>query len=250
MSDVFLVLGPVAFNDFEIPERIVFGGAQRLAVHKLPGGLRVIDALGRDDRELSWSGIFTGSNATERARLLDVLRVQGTVLPLTWDVFFYSVVIAAFEAEYRHGWWIPYRLTCTVLSDEATAAIESNASAAGQALSDLGSAAQLTSGAGIDLSAVQAAAAVAGATTPTTEAYAEAVSMVNQAQTLIGTGITGAEAQLAPIITGETIPGTSYAAAGVAALSSATSATGQLAALTAAMGYVSRTVTNLKNAGK
>lgn len=28
MSDVVLVLGPVAFSDFEIPERIQFGGAQ------------------------------------------------------------------------------------------------------------------------------------------------------------------------------------------------------------------------------
>lgn len=88
MPDVVLVLGPVAFADFEIPERIAFGGTQRLAVHKLPGGLRVIDALGRDDRELTWSGIFAGPDATARSRLLDLLRARGAVLPLTWDVFF------------------------------------------------------------------------------------------------------------------------------------------------------------------
>jgi hypothetical protein len=58
MSDIVLVLGPVAFSDFEDPERIRFGGAQRLAVHKLPGGARVIDALGPDDTEIGWSGIF------------------------------------------------------------------------------------------------------------------------------------------------------------------------------------------------
>lgn len=59
MSDIVLVLGPIAFADFEIPERIRFGGNQRLAVHQLPGGRRVVDALGRDDGEICWSGVFT-----------------------------------------------------------------------------------------------------------------------------------------------------------------------------------------------
>src|SRR5690242_17085448 len=86
MSDIVLVLGPVAFSDFEVPERIRFGGAQRLTVHKLPGGARVIDALGPDDTELGWSGIFAGPDATERALLLDQLRVRGAVLPLkSWN---------------------------------------------------------------------------------------------------------------------------------------------------------------------
>ena len=247
MSEVVLVLGPVAFAAFEIPERIVFGGAQRLAVHKLPGGLRVIDALGRDDRELTWSGFFAGPDATGRARLLDVLRAQGAVLPLTWDVFFYSVVIASFDAEYRHGWWIPYRLTCTVLSDEAEAAIDPVTSVAAQALSDLGAAAGLAKGAGIDLSGVQTALTAPGATISNTLAYAAAQSMVDRAQMLVGNGIAGAEAQLVPIATA--IPlGPGSAAAGIAALGSATIVAGQLGALTAAKGYVGRTATNLANA--
>lgn len=246
MSEVVLVLGPVAFADFEIPERIVFGGAQRLAVHKLPGGLRVIDALGRDDRELTWSGIFAGPDATERARLLDVLRVQEAVLPLTWDVFFYSVVITSFDAEYCHGWWIPYRLGCTVLSDEAEAAIDPVVSLGVQALADLVTAAGLASGVGIDLSAARAALAVAGATTPNTLAYAAAQSMVDRAQMMVGDGIAGAEARLIPAAA---IPlGAGSAATGIAALGSVTSAAGQLGALAGARGYVGRAAANLSNA--
>ena len=37
----YLLLGPVLFQDFELPERISWGGKQRLTVHRLPGGTRV-----------------------------------------------------------------------------------------------------------------------------------------------------------------------------------------------------------------
>ena len=63
MADVTLLLGPVAFQDFEVPCGVNFGGRQRLALHRLPGGSRVIDALGRDDAQISFSGIFSGSDA-------------------------------------------------------------------------------------------------------------------------------------------------------------------------------------------
>src|SRR5438105_1927567 len=118
MADIALVLGPVILQDFEVSSGVAFGGKQRLAVHNLPGGGRVNDALGRDDAEISISGIFAGSDATVRARLLDQLRVDGQVLDLTWDVYFYSVVIRSFQANYRSAWWIPYHLCCTVVRDE------------------------------------------------------------------------------------------------------------------------------------
>ena len=81
MSDFSLTLGPVAFAGFEIPSSITLGGRQRLAIHKLPGGLRIIDALGPDPADLAWSGIFTGPDAADRARLLDAMRVGGLHLP-------------------------------------------------------------------------------------------------------------------------------------------------------------------------
>src|ERR1700712_5173407 len=123
MSDFSLTLGPVAFAGFEIPSSITLGGRQRLAIHKLPGGLRIIDAMGADPADLAWSGIFTGPDAADRARILDLLRVAGLELLLAWDAFLYTVVIESFEADYRSPWWIPSRLSCTVIRDEAASAV-------------------------------------------------------------------------------------------------------------------------------
>ena len=123
MSDFSLTLGPVAFAGFEMPSSITLGGKQRLAIHKLPGGIRIIDAIGADPADLAWSGIFTGPDAADRARILDTMRVAGLQLLLSWDAFLYTVVIDNFEADYRSPWWIPYRLSCTVVRDEAAALV-------------------------------------------------------------------------------------------------------------------------------
>ena len=174
MADVTLLLGPVVFQDFEVPSGVNFGGRQRLVMHRLPGGSRVIDALGRDDAQISFSGIFSGSDATLRARSLDQLRVAGIALPLTWDVLFYTVLISEFQASYRSSWWIPYRIVCTVLRDEASELIQFAASLATTALADIGTASGYAIDMRVDLSPLQAALAAPGATTRGTAAYAAA----------------------------------------------------------------------------
>src|SRR5689334_14980148 len=64
----YLLIGPVLLEAFELPARVGWGGRQRMAVHRLPGGRRVIDAMGRDDADIAWTGVFTGSDAVARAR--------------------------------------------------------------------------------------------------------------------------------------------------------------------------------------
>jgi hypothetical protein len=118
---VFLTLGPVLFADFEVPESLKgVGGEQMLKVHKLPGGTRVVDAMGRDDADPTWSGRFRGSAAETRARLLDYLRVQGQPIELAWSSFRYSVVIKKFDADYQQPYEIPYTITCLVVTDETS----------------------------------------------------------------------------------------------------------------------------------
>jgi hypothetical protein len=119
MSNVVVTLGDVSFQDFEVPEKISFGGTQRLAVQELIGGGRVVDALGYDDGEISFSGIFSGDDAAQRAQTLDTERAAGAVLALFWDQYFYNVVIAEFAADYEKPWWIPFALRCIVASDPA-----------------------------------------------------------------------------------------------------------------------------------
>jgi hypothetical protein len=213
---VVLLLGPVAFQAFEVPPYIRFGGKQRLAVHTLPGGARVIDAMGRDDATIAFEGVFTGADATARARLLDVLRAEGGVLPLTWDVFFYSVVISDFEAEYHNGWWIPFRLSCTVLRDEAQGITAAVLDLASEVSADLGVAAGLSASAGLMLPGGQDAASLM------------------QAQAQIAGGMASAEAALAR----------------AGGLAESVAACGQLAALSSAAGYVARGAANLRQAGR
>ena len=98
MQDGTLLLGPILLQDFEVPDSIRWGGAQRLVIHRLPGGARVIDALGRDDAEIAWSGVCSPGRTPPPARACSTrMRAGGGVWPLTWEAFFYSVVIASFR---------------------------------------------------------------------------------------------------------------------------------------------------------
>jgi len=114
---IFLTLGPVTFANFEIPERINFGGEQALSVKQLVGGQRIVDAMGRVDDEISWSGLMFESTATFRGQFLDSMRVQGTPLPLTWGNFNYLVVIKSFRATFERTYQIPYNITVVVIQD-------------------------------------------------------------------------------------------------------------------------------------
>jgi hypothetical protein len=224
MSDFSLTLGPVAFAGFEIPSSITLGGRQRLAIHKLPGGLRVIDAMGPDPADLAWSGIFTGPDAADRARILDALRVSGLQLLLCWDAFLYTVVIESFEADYRSPWWIPYRLSCAVVRDEAAAAVSSVLSLAPSIGADLA-----TAGAFATIAA--AAVSAPGATTAGTAAYTGATAALN-------TNIADLDGRIAiaePAIQSNDVP-------------TAAAACGLLAQLTAARAYTARAARNLADA--
>jgi len=118
------VLGPVAFQGFEVPERVGIGGRQKLVVHTLPGGGRVVDAMGPDEAPIRWSGTFSGADAAERVRMLERLRRSGETLPLWWDGWRYSVVIQEFLAEVTSPWWIPYRIELCVLPEGGAASAD------------------------------------------------------------------------------------------------------------------------------
>lgn len=244
MANVALLLGPIVFQDFEVPCGITFGGRQRLALHRLPGGSRTIDALGRDDAQIGFCGIFTGADATLRARSIDALRVAGAALPLTWDVLFYTVLISEFLVDYRMSWWIPYRIVCTVLRDEASALVQPVVSLANAALADISAATGYASNTTVDLSSLAATLSDPAATTRGTLAYAAAQSSLSEAQTSISSSIATAGATLA----GTSVSDSSSAEAGAARLTTATEAAGRLSSLSLASAYVRRTATNLANA--
>jgi hypothetical protein len=234
MTDTVLLLGPVVFQEFEVPSGINFGGRQRLALHRLPGDARIIDALGRDDAQIAFSGIFSGSDATLRARSLDELRVSGLTLPLTWDVFFYTVVIAEFHAQYRNSWWIPYQIICTVLRDEAAAVLQPIVSLATAALADIGNAAAGALSAGLDMSTVQTALGAPDATIRGTAAYSVAQARLGTAQSSLDASIDAADIALA----GVDILNANSPVVAAARLLEAIDIAGQLSSVTSARSYV------------
>lgn len=226
VSGVRLVLGSVAFRDFEVPERIVFGGTQKLAVHELPGGGRVIDVMGAQNADLVWSGVFSGSDAAERVRLLDGLRLLAAEVPLSWDVFAYTVIIERFEAEYINPWWIPYHLICKIVQDPIADLIVSGATLVSQVVSDLAVAAN-----SVSLGAAQFAVAVPGAETQGSAANVAAVGAISSGQQDIETRMS---------MVGQTL--------GSGSLGDSVSACGTLAGLGVARGYAGRAAATLAGA--
>lgn len=111
-----LILGSIIFDSYAIPERIPYGGEQALAVHKLLGGQRVVDAMGPNDDDLSWSGRFQGQLAMVQANRLDALRSSGSQVPLFFGGRMYQVVVKRAVLNYERPYQIPYSVTCLPVS--------------------------------------------------------------------------------------------------------------------------------------
>lgn len=112
-----LTLGTITFQNYDYapPNRMPFGGQQAMIVHKLPGGNRVIDTLGPDEDDISWSGFFLSPNALFWCRRLDGLRAQGLVQTLTFAGTSRQVIIKSFRAHIRrYPNWVEYEIDCTV----------------------------------------------------------------------------------------------------------------------------------------
>jgi hypothetical protein len=224
MSNVVVTLGGVPFRDFEVPEKITFGGAQRVAVNRLIGGGRVVNALGGDDGEIHFGGVFSGDDAAARAQLLDTARSLGTAIPLAWGAFFYMVVLAEFAAEYTKPWWIPFAVRCVVATDPVAALAALVTPVADLIGSDIAAATSLSVQAGIS------AISLSGSN----PAYAVAQTTIGAAIADNGTALNSGANGLATA---------TDATSGVAGMSQVMAASSQLAALSGMNGYVNRAAT-------
>jgi hypothetical protein len=209
---VVLTLGPILFADFEIPDKISgIGGKQMLAVHKLPGGSRIVDAMGRDDAPLKWSARFRGSDAETRARLADFLRVQGQPIELAWSRFRYTVVIDEFEADYEQPFEIPYSITCLVVQDETSPLLTALLGLDAAIGSDLNNVIQI--GAALNVPGINTAIAGVSSATSTVSTFegasSQTVSVVQEAITTALSAVNG------NILTNNTTVAASGSVAGV-----------------------------------
>jgi hypothetical protein len=82
----------------------------------MPGGVKVVQAMGYFEGEKSWSAAFYGSNGVSRAVQLAAMCAAGTVVILVWDQFTFPVIISKFVCNYeRIGAWLPYEITLVVV---------------------------------------------------------------------------------------------------------------------------------------
>jgi len=256
-----VVLGEVTFDGFEVPESIAIGGAQHLAVHRLPGGARVIDAMGRDDAPIGWSGTFLGPAATLRALAVDEMRIDGRPVALLFGAYYYTVVIESFKAEYRREAHIPYQISCVVLRDESAAPAMAMVTTAMQVAGDIAEAAfmvgQLASpppmparagGVALPAPAVALAAAQAASEEAAREGFrrgaatqAACAAALAVARASVGDGLAGAGAALATATQGAAPGGI---VANVASFVAAIRACEQMARMGAALGATARAEQN------
>jgi hypothetical protein len=224
MSNIGLTLGGIKFRDFEVPEQIVFGGGQAITVHQIIGGNRIVDALGAADGEILLAGVFSGPDAAIRAQALDAARSIGGALPLIWQGFFYSVIIAELTAAYTKPWWIPFRLRLSVVRN-LVAAVPNLLT---QASNDLTMATQTY--------APQAGLSIAGISVTSLSSVSSGLFEANAMLSAEGESFSGAAILL---------NGTSETGTGVAAIESIASSAGILAGLASARAFLGRVVTTL-----
>jgi hypothetical protein len=227
MGNQALSLGSVVFRDLEVPEKISFGGRQRVAVQDLLGGGRVVNALGIEEGVIRFSGIFSGGDAASRARTLDAERASGTAMKLVWGDYFYIVVVAEFAADYRQSNLIPFAVSCVVVESPAMMGAALETTVANLVTADLLAAMGLSGQAGISAAGLGTAALAPYAVT----------------QALLGSAITAGGQTLMARAAG--FNGASDAYAGVAALGGIVGASARLAAQTAMGGYVARAAVNV-----
>ena len=133
-----LTLGDVTFYSLELPERIgPLGGKQTLVVHEFPGGAKTVDSLGAFPHTLTWSGIFTGPDAFDRAFEVDRIRATSQVVPVVYGPQQFSGKVADFRYDPKHQYFIPYTMTFEPITDDSgIGATPQGSVSADQALSD------------------------------------------------------------------------------------------------------------------
>ncbi|BAK82888.1 hypothetical protein D3W54_15170 [Komagataeibacter medellinensis] len=116
-----VTIGALTLTGMEVPRLIRDGGTQQVAIHRLPGGGRIIDAVGNDPDRLELEGTFVGPTALARARALKQMRVAGAPVAFSGAGLSLMVRIVQYSYDYQQkGIVIPYRLVLEQPNQTAT----------------------------------------------------------------------------------------------------------------------------------
>jgi hypothetical protein len=225
-------IGGVQLYDFEIPDVIRWGTKQVTKEFTYPGGQNLIQAMGPTREPISWSGQFfsgLGSDATDRARLLDGICSAGALVPVSWGDMHFDVLVTRFVADYKHQWQGHYSIEMLVQWDYQQPVMVT--SAAGDAANDLETALSIAN----NIQGV--ATALLSVQTAQTSTPAPGALIATQATIQAGIAAVGASAAAS----GTVLIGT---VAGPLTIGALASAAGNTAATCTAFGYAARAAAN------
>jgi hypothetical protein len=235
-------IGGINLSGPELPPSMPYPVSQELVVKKLPGGGKVVDAMGAYDGVITWSGRFDGSMAVSRVdAMLDIVRAAA-VVTLQWGSESRQVVVSEFTPHWgSRGMMIAYEITCEVLPSVQAAAAPTMLSSLSLDIGNALGVPNITSDVSSALSTAQSALPVLavltkGSTTYQTlsSAVGSAQSVASSVQALAGLTITGA-----PASSGGSLFGSA------SNLLSVSSAMQVEASSTEALSYLGRAVKNL-----
>ncbi len=244
MQDSPIQVGPISLQGFEIPSFVRFGGQQKLAIHKLSGGRRVVERLGPDDDDIAFQGTFSGGDAEARARRFNDLRLSGEIVWLTWESFRRRVVVKKFIAEYHSPWWIPYKAWCAVVHQDGVSTKRSS-TALSALYTDLSSALSAVAGSSISLASLQTALSSANVLITGTLDQTQAAAAVQTSVTAINNEITNQSTLLLTSAETDTPPSRLGQV-----LANSVSSAGLLATAVTARSYVGRIGSTLAGLGQ
>ncbi len=241
-----VILGGFVFSaPFEVPNKINFGGTQRVAVHALLGDGLVVDALGPLPADIRWSGRFRGLGAIGRAQALDQMRKSGAQYTLAWLGVAYSVVITEFSAETEKAYEVPFSITCKPVDNGGggSGGIASLGSLVDDDIYTLG---QVSSGAGDDvLTAISGLSSAVAAASPLQGQPSLALVPVETAANAVVSTI-GDDMLANDALLGLPSPDGATPLVSAAWLASAANASDAQATLAASQGYAGRIALNLQ----
>jgi hypothetical protein len=133
-----VTLGQLQLSGLEVPSFFDRGGRVRVAAHQLVGGGRFLQITGFDPLRRELTGIFVGTQASERAQTLEAMRDQAEPLLLTIGAWTEFVLITSVIIRYaERGTVINYLVQAEVVSPVATGQVQTEQSVIGLVVNDL-----------------------------------------------------------------------------------------------------------------